>query len=173
MAMSVKQGRIHGLEARLARAFGAALVACLLFLQNAAAQQKPAATLADLRWIAGVWTLSGGDHTVEEQWTEPASNAMLGLSRTLAGGRMVAFEFLRIETRPEGIFYVAQPGGRPPTDFRLTSWDGRTATFENPAHDFPRRILYTHNADGSLTARVDGGAGVTQGAQSFAFKRTR
>lgn len=50
---------------------------------------------------------------VEERWTPPASNAMLGMSRTLEEGRMREFEYLRIVERVDGIFYIGQPGGRP------------------------------------------------------------
>jgi hypothetical protein len=32
-------------------------------------------------------------------------------SRTLEGDRTVAFEFVRIEARADGVYYVAQPGG--------------------------------------------------------------
>ena len=32
------------------------------------------------------------------------------------------------------------------------------ALFENTAHDFPQRIIYRRDADGSLLARIEGGA---------------
>jgi hypothetical protein len=152
------------------RAVGAAsgIVACFMAVQTAGAQQ---ASIADLKWIAGSWSTAMAGQTVEEHWTEPASNALIGIGRTLADGRMVFFEFLRIEAKAGGVFYIAQPNGGAPTEFRLTGWDGRTAMFENPQHDFPKRISYTKNDDGSITARVDGGAGVQQGVQTFAYRR--
>jgi hypothetical protein len=63
---------------------------------------------------------------------------------------------------------VAQPGGRPPTDFKLTKWDGTEAIFENPQHDFPKRVLYRRLPDNVVVAKVDGGAG-TKG-QEFTFR---
>ncbi len=148
---------------------GPGIVACILATPGAAQLKQPA--MEDLRWITGGWGAVVKGRNVEEYWTEPASNAMLGMGRTLANGRMVAFEFLRIETRPAGIFYVAQPMGQPPTDFRLTSWDGHTAIFENPEHDFPKRLLYTRKDDGSIDIRVDGGARVADGAESYTYRR--
>ena len=91
---------------------------------------------------------------------------MLGVSRTLKGERAVAFEFLRIEFRKDGVFYVAQPGGRPKTEFKLTGSDPRSATFENPGHDHPKVIRYKLEADGSLKAELDG----SEGKQAFVFK---
>jgi hypothetical protein len=135
--------------------------------------QQPTATMEDLRWISGVWSLNADGRVTEEHWLEPASNALIGVGRTLQQGRMVFFEFLRIEARPEGVFYVAQPAGNPPTAFRLSSWDGRTATFENREHDFPKRIHYTRTDANTLTARIDGGAGEERGAQTFTYTRVR
>lgn len=81
---------------------------------------------------------------------------MLGLSRTVADGRTVAFEFLRIESRADGVVYVAQPQGRPPVEFKLTQRSENRAVFENPQHDHPKVIRYSKEADGSLRAEIEG-----------------
>ena len=80
-----------------------------------------AVTLHDIAWLAGEWQMSSGARCVEEQWTAPSSNMLVGMSRTVAAGRTTSFEFMRIEARADGIYYVAQPGGRPPVDFKLES----------------------------------------------------
>ena len=72
---------------------------------------------------------------------------------------MTGFEFLRIVERNGGLVYVAQPDGKPPTDFTLTALSATSATFENPAHDFPKMIRYTKRADGTLEASVGDGGG--------------
>ena len=93
---------------------------------------------------------------------------MMGVSRTVAGGKTVEFEYLRIEERTDGIYYVAHPNARTPgTDFKLTRVTTDTVTFENPKHDFPKRVTYKKNADGSLTASVD--AGENTKAQTFLY----
>ena len=131
---------------------------------------KPAArgTLAQLAWLAATWVGGDGPVTVEERWTPAAGGAMLAVSRTLKGDRMVAFEFLRIVERDGGLVYVAQPNGRPPTEFTLTAITADSATFENPMHDFPKMIRYTRRADGSLEARVSDGGNK---AETFVFRK--
>jgi hypothetical protein len=52
---------------------------------------------------------------------------MLGTSRTVRGGKLIAFEFLRVVERDGGWVYVAQPGGAPPTECVLTEWGGTRA----------------------------------------------
>ncbi len=96
--------------------------------------------------------------------------SMLAVSRTLRDGLMSAFEFLCIVERDGGLVYTAMPNGRTPaTDFTLTKIDDSSATFENPAHDFPKMIRYTKRPDGSLEAVISGEGG--QKPQTFVFKR--
>lgn len=116
-----------------------------------------ALTLLDFAWLAGDWQAVSGARCIEEHWTRPSSNMLVGTSRTVEGGRTVAFEFLRIEARADGIYYVAQPGGRPPVDFKLSSEDAAELVFLNPGHaDHLKRIVYRRQGDAGLAARVEG-----------------
>jgi hypothetical protein len=92
---------------------------------------------------------------------------MLAVARTVKGDRMIAFEFVRIVERDGGLVYIAQPDGRPPTEFVLTELAERSATFENTAHDFPKMVRYALRADGTLEARI--GDGATR-ATTFVFR---
>ncbi len=97
---------------------------------------------------------------------------MLGMSRTVAGDKTVEFEYLRIEQRADGIYYVAHPKARcPGTDFKLTRASATEAVFENPQHDFPKRIIYRKTSDDAITASIDGGEGTK--AISFPYKRIK
>ena len=93
----------------------------------------------------------------------------VGVSRTVARGRMTAFEFLRIVERDGGLVYVAQPGGATKTEFVLVELGANRAAFENPRHDFPQRIAYEVSEDGRLTASI----GFARGGrpQRFEFAR--
>ena len=127
-------------------------------------------SLSDISWIAGDWqTAPGGRRQIEEHWTSVAGATMMGVSRTVAGEKTVEFEYLRIEQRADGIFYVAHPKARcPGTDFKLTRASAMEAVFENPEHDFPKRIIYRKTEEG-LTASIDGGEGTK--AMSFPYRR--
>lgn len=129
------------------------------------------AAIGDLAWLAGAWggTRTSGA-TFEERWSPPKGGAMLAVSRTVnASGKMSAFEFLRIVERDGGLVYIAQPGGAPPTEFVLTELTGKRAVFDNPRHDYPKRIVYELSAEGGLTATtgfMKGGA-----PRRYEFKR--
>jgi hypothetical protein len=127
------------------------------------------ATIDAVAWLEGVWTGVPGGPPTEERWIPPSGGAMLATSRTVSGGRMVAFEFLRIVERDGTLVYIAQPNGRDPTEFVLTSVGEQRAVFENPQHDYPTMISYTLGEDGVLTARIAAAGGAR--AQDFRFRR--
>lgn len=136
------------------------------------------AAIGDLAWLAGAWvgTRSSGS-SIEERWSPPLGGAMLAVSRSVnTSGKMAAFEYLRVVEREGGLVYTAQPGGKAPTEFVLTELasekDAKRAVFENPRHDYPKRIVY------ELSAEADGGGliatiGYTKGGtpRRFEFKR--
>lgn len=112
------------------------------------------AVLADVEWLAGAWVGTRGSSSIEERWSPPLGGAMLGTSRTVKNGSMVAFEYLRVVERDGGLVYVAQPGGAAPTEFALTELVGTRAVFANPRHDFPQRIEYELSDQGRLSASI-------------------
>ena len=131
-----------------------------------------AVTLQDIAWLAGDWQLTTGETCIEETWTAPSSNLLTGMSRTVKAGRTTAFEFVRIEARSDGIYYVAQPGGKPPVDFKLASESGADLVFVNPGHaDRLKKVIYRRNADGSLTARIEGENGGRAFSEDYAYSR--
>ncbi len=139
---------------------------------QSAPAKRPA--IEQLAWIAGGWENVHGARRTEEHWTAPAGQTMLGMSRAVAGEKTVSFEFLRIEARVDGIFYVAHPGARcPGTDFKLVRAEGQEAVFENPQHDFPQRIIYRKNPDGTMLARIEGPRGGKTVGIDFPFHPVR
>lgn len=93
---------------------------------------------------------------------------MFATSRTVNGERLTAFEFLRIVERDGGLVYIAQPNGAPPTEFILTEVSANRAVFDNPRHDYPRRIVYERTDDG-ISASIGYIKGGTP--RKFEFKR--
>ena len=145
--------------------------------QDIAMPTPAKAVIGDLSWLAGAWvgTRSSGS-SIEERWSPPLGGAMLAVSRTVnTSGKMVAFEYLRIVERDGGLVYIAQPGGAKPTEFVLTELSPpnengpKRAVFDNPRHDYPKRIVYELSAEGGLSATIGQTVGGTP--RRFEFKR--
>ncbi len=91
-----------------------------------------------------------------ERW-QVDRGGYVGLGATLKNGKVQFQEKLRIEEDHEGVHYIADvPDNPAPVRFRLVEIGEGSVAFENPAHDFPKRIAYRLDGD-RLEARVSGG----------------
>ena len=127
-----------------------------------AATPAPTETLAALDWLQGCWRGTVNQREFREQWLPPGGGMMIGAGHTVMQGRTQDYEYLRLETRPDGLYYVAVPSGEKEATFRLSGvardevngadiW-----TFNNVVAGFPQRIVYRRGAEGWLYAGIEG-----------------
>jgi Domain of unknown function (DUF6265) len=121
---------------------------------TASAPSRPRADVMPLAWMAGCWAHRAGTRTVEEQWMVPSGGSLIGMSRTVDGGVLRAWEALRIVSQNDKVVYIAQPNGGSPTSFAEVVTNDSAAVFENPTHDFPQRIAYRRVHADSIIATV-------------------
>lgn len=124
----------------------------------------------DLAWLAGCWAITLPDGSIEEHWLPPAGGAMLGLSRTVRGGRMTEYEFLAIREVDGKLAYVSIPSRQTETVFPLVQSSSNTLVFENPKHDYPQRIIYRKQGN-DLTARIEGMSAGKLRVSDFPYQR--
>jgi hypothetical protein len=110
-------------------------------------------------WLAGCWALQQGDRLVEESWLPERGGVMLGMSRASVSGELREFEFVMLKVVGSTLEYRVQAGKQPEVVFRAKSPSAKEAVFENPEHDFPRRVGYRMVTPDSIEAWIDGGDG--------------
>ena len=141
--------------------------------QEARAAKPPAASrLSDLAFMGGCWrgvTRSG--MTIEEVYTGPSSNLIVGVTRYVRDGRAVDFEFTRIDQTDSGAVITPHPKGVRSVSFAPTLVEPNRVIWENAAHDFPQRILYTRVAADTLVARIEGKT--SRGERSLEWRLAR
>ena len=141
---------------------------CPLLLPAGASAQP---TLATLGWLAGCWQSELDEPGSGEQWMAPAGGSMLGVARTLKGGRTVQFEFMQLRESATGLSFIAQPGGRQASVFVAKEATTEAAVFERQSAEFPQRVAYRLRPDGGLAARIEGDAGGQPRAVDFPMRR--
>lgn len=156
--------------------FVAAVIAATsgLLVSTAAAQARAGSTVQTLSWLTGCWQRTAPGRLVEEQWMAPRAGMMLGMGRTTRGdSAIVEYEHTHITERGGHAVYHAEPSGQQPADFTAATVSDTLVVFENPAHDFPQRVIYRRRGADSLLARVEGTAnGQTRGVD-FPYARVR
>jgi len=134
-----------------------AVVATAAFIALPFRVPAPTPPLSAIAFMTGCWTgPSQNGAVIEEHYTEAAENLVIGMTRYVRNGRVVDFELPTIERTDSAFVMTPRPKGVKSDSFPLKEIvDGR-ATWENPKHDFPQRIIYRKGADGTLIARIEG-----------------
>jgi hypothetical protein len=132
---------------------------------------RQSAGIGQLAWLKGCWEAAGSGRSVEEQWTAPKGGSMIGVSRTVRGDSLVAYEFVLLRERGDRLVYQAHPSGQPSAEFVSSVVSADSVIFENPAHDFPQRVGYRRNGD-RLLGWIDGTRNGQARRAEFPYRRT-
>jgi uncharacterized protein DUF6265 len=127
----------------------------LLTLLGAAmstAAETPARTFS---WLSGHWCGGSAGELIEEFWLPEEGDVAVGVGRTVKAGKTTSLEFMRIEARDGETHFIATLPGQEPTKFKLMGSGADWARFENPQHDFPKRVEFRRSASG-LHAEIAG-----------------
>ena len=84
-------------------------VLALLFVAATAGAQTPSVAddpLAPLAWLDGCWRGEVNQREFREHWMPLRGGLLLGVGQTVMGGKSQGYEYLRIEIRPDGIYYL-------------------------------------------------------------------
>ncbi|MEP6537334.1 MAG: DUF6265 family protein [Bryobacteraceae bacterium] len=126
--------------------------------------------IAQLVFMAGCWV----NGPTEEVWLKPAGGSMLGISRTVKDGKTTFTEYmLVVEEEGTLVMKVQLRLAGKLTAFKLISLTSQEATFSNPEHDFPQRIIYRREPGGSLFARIEGTQNGKPAHEDYPMKRGR
>ena len=85
------------------RLTGVALAAALMAAGAQAQPDGPPASIEDAAWLAGRWVGAGFGGTVEENWSPPAGDRMVGHFSLAVGGRPTLYEFALLEEHEGGL----------------------------------------------------------------------
>jgi hypothetical protein len=126
-------------------------------------------TVDELSWMSGCWRQESAGRVVDEMWMTPGGGALFGIGRTVARGRVVSYEFMRIHD-DGGLTFTSKPSGQAEASFKVLKRGAREIVFENLAHDFPQRVMYRLDGD-TLIGRIEGTEKGKPGSAEFPMRR--
>lgn len=131
------------------------VVSCLaafLFAGNVRASPE----MDQLSFLTGCWQGQSSAGLVEEQYSSPFGESILGMSKVVVNGKTEQIEFIHIYRRGNDIILTPYIDGRERFSFALTGLSPEAAAFENPASSFPRKITYQRSPTGTLLILLEG-----------------
>lgn len=108
-------------------------------------------------FLHGTWKMENKE--IYEHWDILSESKMKGFSYQMKNNKMVVSEYLDIFAQGSDIIYTAsvlnQNKGEG-IDFRMTQSDS-LFVFENPNHDFPKKVSYQKRSDTEIFVQVSDG----------------
>lgn len=89
--------------------------------------RPPAATIADMAWMAGHWTGEGLGGVVDEIWSPPSGGAMLGMFRLVKDGKPVFYELVTM-SEEQGSLIIRLKHFHPD----MKGWEEKAQTVDFP-----------------------------------------
>ncbi len=108
-------------------------------------------------FLVGTWKMENQE--TYEHWDKLDANKLKGLAYKVEDGKMVVAEYLDIQKVKKKIVYTAtvlDQNGGVGINFTLTQSDS-SFVFENPKHDFPKKVIYQRVSDSEIYVQVSDG----------------
>lgn len=130
----------------------------LLALTLCFCSPKPTVTIADLDWIIGTRSTPQDNMLIYESWSKTNDELLSGKSYYTENSDTMLLETIEIKQRDNEIYYcpaVSNQNEGKAIEFKLTSKNPNELIFENPEHDFPKKIVYIKEGD-NINAWIEG-----------------
>lgn len=121
-------------------------------------------TLPQSSWpdqvLTGTWLMNTSRGQILEKWESTSPDNLNGSTFRITGKDTVLSERVQLIRTADQIHYVPTVSGQnngQAIRFRLTSSSNNIFVFENPEHDFPKRIVYDVLGTDIIHAWIDGG----------------
>ena len=109
--------------------------------------------------MEGQWSMTnarGGERL--EIWKAASKYSMVGKGVNVKGSDTLLLETIALTVKGDELFYVAtvpNQNNEKPIAFKMVGYERNMATFENPVHDFPQRIIYRYAPAGAAAMDAD------------------
>ncbi len=115
------------------------------------------ATAQDYHFLLGTWKVK--DKAQFEYWAQSSPGELIGKSYVVKDGEQRVSETLSISKEADSVIYratVPTQNAGASIPFTLNTEEEKVLSFENDAHDFPKKIRYTFIADDQVLVEVWG-----------------
>ena len=151
------------------------MISFLLFTIYTSKAQQPAKQNWPGQKITGTWLMTTKKGTIGETWEKVDENYCQSKGFIIKGKDTIITERVALRKTAEGVFYtstVEDQNNKQPVAFKLSTASSNIFIFENPAHDFPKRIVYEFTGNNTLHAYIDDGTN-GKNRQDYYYKKAK
>jgi hypothetical protein len=152
---------------------GFIVVVVMVSCKNNSAEKK-FDKLEKLNWLVGSWEQKLPEGTLVENWKMENDSTYSGESYFIKEKDTLSFESIELLQKGDMLYYIPTVKGQnndKPVTFKMTSDADNSFTFENPAHDYPQKIVYKKAGANDLIATISGKQQGKDSQESYAMKK--
>jgi hypothetical protein len=132
--------------------------------------------LSKTSWLIGSWQKQSAKGILTESWQRLDDSTFVGQSFFVSNNDTLSSESIRLEQRKGKLYYIPtvvdQNDGNAVV-FTQTNLTDSSVTFENPEHDFPKKIYYRFQKPDSLFAEVSAIVNGAVKSQQFRMRKVK
>jgi hypothetical protein len=127
--------------------------------KNSNDKNKTFEEIEKVSWLLGSWENKSEEGTLSEIWEKKNDSTLVGESYFIREKDTLHSERIEVKQKGEDLLYIPTVKGQnndKPITFKLTLATENEFTFENPAHDYPQKIVYKMVNTNSLVTTISG-----------------
>jgi len=138
--------------------------------------------IAAVAWLEGNWNTAKDNGTLQELWSAPSGDSMMGAFRWSRDGKVWLFEMLSIVEESDGVVFRFRHFGRDlsaweekndPLTLKLIQSSADELVFENGEGERPKRMTYKRIDADTLGVRLESMENGKPSTLEFEFKRKK
>ncbi len=115
-----------------------------------------------LERLAGKWQDMNRDNAFYEEWSQLDESSLIGTGYVMSSADTVFIERLEIKPIDNDLYYIVGLSSNQRDEtvrFKMTEATEQRIVFENPKHDFPKKITYELMPDSGMQVHLNGHEG--------------
>jgi len=153
------------------------ILSLLIILSFASCQKsKEVSKIVVADWLLGKWENNSADGNLSETWKKVNDSTFQAQSYFIKEKDTLHFESITLQQKGEEMTYNASVKGQnndKPITFKLTNSTEKQLVFENPKHDYPKKIIYTQINEDNLVAEISGTLAGKSSSEKFSMKKIK
>ena len=131
--------------------------------------------LEKMSWLVGEWENKMPEGNLTETWIKANDSTFTGKTLFIKDKDTIHSEEIVLTQKGETLLYIPTVKGQndnKPVEFKMTeSKTENEFAFENPAHDYPQKIVYKKVSDTNLVATISGKQQGKQSSESYPMSK--
>lgn len=151
------------------------LILFTILLFASCGKSKQVSKIVGKDWLLGKWENKSDEGNLLEIWRKVNDSLFVGESYFIKGKDTLHSEKIELKQKGEELFYIATVKGQnndKPVTFKHNIEIAKQLVFENPQHDYPKKIVYKPFAKDHLLIEISGIQQDKTSSARYSMKKT-